>query len=68
MENTATDYKKLYEQELEAHRESLLTISEKEDKITDLQIELDKLRKYIFGSKSEKRNGRVGLNQMEGEL
>ncbi len=64
MENTVTDYKKLYEQELEAHRESLLTISEKEDKITDLQFELDKLRKYIFGSKSEKRTGNVGLNQM----
>lgn len=64
MENTPTDYKKLYEQELEAHRESLLTISEKEEKITDLQFELDKLRKYIFGSKSEKRTGNVGLNQM----
>jgi len=64
MENTATDYKKLYEQELEAHRESLLTISKKEDKITDLEFELDKLRKYIFGSKSEKRTGNVGLNQM----
>ncbi|MFO7822929.1 MAG: IS66 family transposase [Cyclobacterium sp.] len=64
MENTSTDYKKLYEQELEAHRESLLTISKKEEKITDLQFELDKLRKYIFGSKSEKRTGNVGLNQM----
>jgi len=64
MENTATDYKKLYEQELEAHRESLLTISKKEDKITYLEFELDKLRKHIFGSKSEKRTVSVGLNQM----
>ena len=64
MENTATDYKKLYEQELEAHRESLLTISKKEEKITDLQFELDKLKRYFLGSKSEKRTGNVGLNQM----
>ncbi|WP_439484113.1 IS66 family transposase [Cyclobacterium plantarum] len=64
MENTATDYKKLYEQELEAHRESLLTISKKEEKITNLQFELDKLKRYFLGSKSEKRTGNVGLNQM----
>jgi transposase len=61
MENTATDYKKLYEQELEAHR---LAVSKKEEIISDLQFELDKLRKCIFGSKSEKRTGNVGLNQM----
>jgi transposase len=47
MENTAIDYKKLYEQ-------SLLTISEKEEKISTLSFELDKFRKYIFGKKSEK--------------
>jgi len=47
MENTAIDYKKLYEQ-------SLLTISEKEEKIASLSFELDKFRKYIFGKKSEK--------------
>ena len=44
MENTAIDYKKLYEQ-------SLLTISEKEEKIASLSFELDKFRKYIFWQK-----------------
>ena len=47
MENTAIDYKKRYEQ-------SLLTLSEKEEKIAFLSFELDKFRKYIFGKKSEK--------------
>lgn len=47
MKNTATDYKKLYE-------ESLLTISKKEEQISQLSFELDKFRRYIFGSKSEK--------------
>lgn len=57
MENRGTDYKTLYE-------EALLTMSEKEDIITDLQFELDKLRRYIFGSKSEKHPNNVGLNQI----
>lgn len=61
MENTAIDYKKLYE-------ESLLTISKKDEElvkvrqlnvtkdeqITQLSFELDKFRRYLFGSKSEK--------------
>lgn len=61
MENTAIDYKKLYEQSLltisEKEKElshSRLTISQKEEKISSLSFELDKLRKYIFGKKSEK--------------
>lgn len=59
MENTATDYKRLYE-------ESLLTISEKEDRITELSFELDKFRRYLFGSKSEKlpASKEVDLSQM----
>jgi len=58
MANAATDYKKLYE-------ESLLTISEKEDKISQLIFELDKFRRYIFGRKSEKLSSReVDLLQM----
>jgi transposase len=58
MGNAATDYKKLYE-------ESLLTISEKEDKISQLIFELDKFRRYIFGRKSEKLSSReVDLLQM----
>lgn len=47
MENTAKDYKKLYE-------ESLLTISKREEQITQLSFELDKFRRYLFGKKSEK--------------
>ena len=47
MENTAIDYKN-------SHEQSLLTISEKEEKIASLSFELDKFRKYIFGKKSEK--------------
>ena len=57
MEDTATDYKKLYEQELEAHKKSLLAISKKEETIADLQFELEKFRKYFFGKKSEKFSG-----------
>lgn len=67
------DYKKLYE-------ESLLTISEKEEElvkerqlsivkdeqITQLSFELDKFRRYLFGSKSEKLSAlkEVDLSQM----
>jgi len=41
------DYKSLYE-------ESLLTIAAKDEQISTLNFELDKFRKYLFGSKSEK--------------
>lgn len=59
MENTATDYKKLYEQ-------SLLTISQKEEKIASLTFELDKFRKYIFGKRSEKFSpSRAGAGQID---
>lgn len=59
MENTATDYKKLYEQ-------SLLTILEKEEKIVSLSFELDKFRKYIFGKKSEKFSiSKAGVGQSD---
>ena len=61
MENTAKDYEKLY-------HESLLTIdqkeeqiaagqkvlAQKEEQIAQLSFELDKFRRYLFGSKSEK--------------
>jgi transposase len=57
MDNKETDYKKLYE-------EALLTLSKKDDIISDMRSELDKLRKYIFGFKSEKRKDSVGENQM----
>lgn len=71
MENETIDYKKLYEQELKAHQESLLTISEKEENLSikqelieDLQHELNKLRNALFGSKSEKRPAKVAEGQM----
>lgn len=64
MENGETDYKKLYE-------ETLLTLSEKEEKlsrkddtISDLKFELDKLRRHLFGFKSEKRDSQAGENQL----
>src|SRR5690606_30928705 len=65
MENTATDYKELYEQELEAHKKSLLAISKKEETIAELQFELEKFRKYFFGKKGEKFSGPpAGANQL----
>lgn len=68
MKNTATDYKKLYEQSLEiiSEKEDQLTterqlliqakkvLSKKEEKITGLEFELEKFRRYLFGKKSEK--------------
>jgi transposase len=64
MENGGKDYKKLYE-------EALLTISEKEESllvkeeiISDQQFELDKLRKHLFGFRSEKRTGNTGDDQL----
>lgn len=57
MENTGTDYKKRYE-------ETLLTLAEKEDVISDLKSELDKLRRQLFGFKSEKRDSHTGENQL----
>lgn len=57
MENKEADYKKLYE-------ETLLVLSEKDGIIADLGFELDKLRRYIFGFKSEKRTGSSGDDQL----
>ncbi len=47
MKQAVKDYKELYEV-------SLQTISEKEQRIDELGFELDKFRRYLFGSKSEK--------------
>jgi len=47
MEDTATDYKLLYEKSLEL-------ISEKDEQIQALNFELDKYKRYIFGKKNEK--------------
>lgn len=57
MGNGEKDYKMLYE-------EALLTVSEKEDIISDQQFELDKLRRHLFGFKSEKRTNNVGDDQL----
>ena len=54
MEDTATDYKLLYEQALAAHKKSLELISEKDQQIQELNFELDKYKRYIFGKKNEK--------------
>lgn len=39
-------------------------ITQKDITISDLNFELDKFRKAIFGSKSEKRNNHLGENQL----
>lgn len=57
MENGEKDYKKLYEN-------ALLTLSEKEEIISDQQFELDKLRRHLFGFKSEKRDNNIGDDQL----
>jgi len=54
MGNTAVDYKILYEQELAGHQKSLWRISKIEERVADLQFELDKFRRYFFGKQSEK--------------
>ncbi|MEQ8554270.1 MAG: IS66 family transposase [Cyclobacteriaceae bacterium] len=62
MEDTAVDpvgdYKKLYEESLltiSRNEETFIKkISEKDEQITQLSFELDKFRRYLFGSKSEK--------------
>jgi len=64
MENRATDYKKLYEDALLDLSEKEEKLSRKEEVISDLRSELDKLRRHIFGFKSEKRTGNVGENQL----
>ncbi len=70
MENTAIDYKKLYEQ-------SLLTISEKEESFTkelaekdeqiaSLSFKLDRFFKMLFGKKSEKLSAlQAGAGQLD---
>lgn len=71
------DYKKLYEESLltisrkeefisQKEEEHLQVITEKDQQITQLHFELDKFRKYLFGSKSEKlaSTKEVDLSQM----
>ena len=81
MENAAKDYQKLYEaslltiaekQEALVEKEAALTQErqlnhDKDQQITQLNFELDKFRKYLFGSKSEKLSAskEVDLSQMD---
>ena len=71
MENKETDYKKLYAETLlvlSEKEETLIrkeeTLVEKDQVIATLGFELDKLRRHIFGFKSEKRSGNTGENQL----
>lgn len=64
MENGKKDYEKLYEEALLTLSEKEENLVQKEDIISDLRIELDKLRKHLFGSKSEKRTGDTGDDQL----
>ena len=51
MEDTATDYKLLYEQAIAAHQK---VVAEKDEQIQAMNFELDKYKRYIFGKKNEK--------------
>lgn len=64
MENKVTDYKKLYEKTLLVLSEKEGVLTEKDHVISDLKFELDKLRRHLFGSKSEKRDSQAGDNQL----
>ena len=64
MENKETDYKKLYAETLLVLSEKEETLVEKDQVIATLGFELDKLRRHIFGFKSEKRSGNTGDNQL----
>lgn len=54
MESTSVDYKKLYQESLLTISRKEETITEKDEKIIQLSFELDKFRRYLFGKKSEK--------------
>lgn len=64
MEDKEIDYKKLYEDTLLVLSEKEDALAEKDIRIADLGFELDKLRRHIFGFKSEKRIHHTGDNQM----
>lgn len=69
MENTAKNFEKLYEESLLtiSRKEAVFTqtISQKDEQITQLSFELDKLKKHLFGKKNEKFSAQtVDLSQM----
>jgi transposase len=73
MKNTAADYKSLYEKSLKTitEKDSQLTaerellaqakeaLTKKDQRIQELNFELDRFRKYLFGKKSEKLTPRL---------
>lgn len=54
MENTATNYQKLYQESLLTIFRNEEAIFQKDEQITQLNFELEKFRKYLFGKKNEK--------------
>ncbi len=72
MRNTATDYKKLYEESLltisekdDLNSEKNKLISEKDELISQLNFRMDKFLRELYGRKSEKLSSReVDLAQM----
>lgn len=64
MKKEVIDFQKHYENSLLTISQNKEELSVKDEKIAQLQFELDKFRKYIFGSKSEKLSVKeVDLNQ-----
>ncbi|MES2733939.1 MAG: transposase, partial [Bacteroidota bacterium] len=54
MDNSAKNYKSLYEASLLTISKKEELLAEKDEKIALLHFELDKFRKYLFGQKNEK--------------
>lgn len=57
MRHRENDYKEFYE-------DALLTLSKKEEKISDLLFEPDKLRWYLYGLTIEKHADNSGVDQL----
>jgi transposase len=64
MENGEKDYKKLYENALLTLSEKEEILIQKEEIISIQEFELDKLRRHLFGFKSEKRANNIGDDQL----
>lgn len=66
MKDEVIDYKALYEKAQQELTQSQAQVQQKEDKITELNFELDKFRRYLFGTKSEKLSNlkKVDISQM----
>ena len=66
MKDEVIDYKTLYEKAQQELTQAQVQVQQKEDEITELNFELDKFRRYLFGSKSEKLSNlkKVDISQM----